>query len=350
MNWKSILAARTIFFSGTISRIAQCIFLISACSLAHAANVNFSGQLNDVETDNGGAVYSGVAIGTEFSGSINDEALIGFITDGTTRTLFNCCPGTSVGLEVINDEPLEAEGAAFLNALIGSSFVGGDSIDIIILEVGSMTSGGGVILIEIAMVFDALAFNNNSLDHYPPNPDDILITLFFIEEKDDQEEEIYAATGVVDELIFADVVFQINAGMNDAWVHAGAPFQGFFFTVFPLLKLFFLSWFTFDSVIPGPGVPPAVFGAADQRWVTGLGSYFGDSVTVNVELTSGGIFNGSEPLATQDSGYGTITIKFINCNEALVTYSFPTLGLFGQMTLTRVVTDNVALCQELAVP
>lgn len=98
---------------------------------------------------------------------------------------------------------------------------------------------------------------------------------------------------------------------------------------------------------PGPGVPPAVFGATDQRWITGLGAYSGDRVTLNVELTSGGIFNASEPLATQAPGYGTITIVFLNCNEAVLTYNFPSVGLSGQMTLTRAVPDNVALCEAL---
>jgi hypothetical protein len=93
--------------------------------------------------------------------------------------------------------------------------------------------------------------------------------------------------------------FTINAGLNDAWVSADAPLQGFFITVFEVLEAVFLSWFTFDSISPGDGVT-AVFGAADQRWVTGLGIYSGDSVTINVELTSGGIFNGSVPLATQE--------------------------------------------------
>lgn len=141
-------------------------------------------------------------------------------------------------------------------------------------------------------------------------------------------------------------VFVINAGMNDAWVNANAPFQGFFFTVFPDLSLFFASWFTFDSVIPDESAS-AVFGAPDQRWVTASGNYSGDSVTLNVELTSGGIFNDSDPEAEQTSDYGTITIKFLNCNEAEVTYDFPSLGLSGQMTLTRVAGDNIPLCQAL---
>jgi hypothetical protein len=134
--------------------------------------------------------------------------------------------------------------------------------------------------------------------------------------------------------------------MNDAWVSAGAPFQGFFFTVFPGLKLFFLSWFTFDSVVPVVG--SATFGARDQRWITASGFYDGASVSLNVELTSGGIFNGSVPLATQTPGYGTITIVFISCNEARLTYNFPSLGLSGEITLTRVVNDNVALCEMLS--
>ena len=144
-----------------------------------------------------------------------------------------------------------------------------------------------------------------------------------------------------------DQIPSINAGMNDAWVSADAPFQGFFFTVFPDLGLLFMALFTFDSVPPGPGVPPAVFGAIDQRWVSGLGSYSGNSVTMEVELTSGGIFNASDPLASQESGYGTITIVFINCNEALLTYDFPGLMLSGKMTLTRVLEDNILLCQAL---
>jgi predicted CXXCH cytochrome family protein len=142
--------------------------------------------------------------------------------------------------------------------------------------------------------------------------------------------------------------FMINAGINDAWVSADAPFQGFFFTVFPDIGFFFVSWFTFDSV--PPAMDTAVFGASDQRWVTGGGLYSGNSVTVNVELTSGGVFNAADPLAVQTPGYGTITIVFNNCNEAILTYDFPSLGLSGQMTLNRVLTDNVALCEVLAAP
>jgi len=141
----------------------------------------------------------------------------------------------------------------------------------------------------------------------------------------------------------------INPGMNDAWVSADAPFQGFFFTVFPDTGIFFLAMFTFDSV-PPPGDAGAVFGAPDQRWVTGAGTFSGNSATVSLELTSGGVFNTPEPLAVQQPGYGTITIVFNDCNEALLSYEFPGPGLSGEMTLTRAATDNVVLCQVLSAP
>lgn len=138
----------------------------------------------------------------------------------------------------------------------------------------------------------------------------------------------------------------INAGMNDAWVSDDAPFQGFFFTVYEDISLLFLSWFTFDSVAPTTGT--ATFGAIDHRWVTGAGTINGNTVTISVELTSGGVFNGPVPEATQQPNYGTITIVFLSCNKAVLTYSFPGVGLFGQMTLTRVVPDNVAMCEALS--
>jgi len=145
----------------------------------------------------------------------------------------------------------------------------------------------------------------------------------------------------------AGLPFQINAGLNDAWVSADAPLQGLFFTVFEDLGFFFLSWFTFDAEAPDGGTT-AVFGAPDQRWITASGAYSGDTVTLNVELTSGGIFNGSDPMASQQTGYGTITIVFNSCNEAFLTYDFPSVGLSGEMTLTRVLPDNVALCEAMA--
>ncbi|MFT5138449.1 MAG: hypothetical protein ACI9H8_000992 [Lysobacterales bacterium] len=141
--------------------------------------------------------------------------------------------------------------------------------------------------------------------------------------------------------------FQIDSGLNDAWVDPAVPGQGFFITVFPDLGLMFLAWFTFDSVPASNGVT-AVFGSPDQRWLTGIGAYEGNTVTLSVELTTGGVFIASTPVATQSLGYGTIVIEFIDCGEALLTYDFPSAMLSGQMTVTRVLPDNIATCIALS--
>lgn len=141
----------------------------------------------------------------------------------------------------------------------------------------------------------------------------------------------------------------INAGHNDAWVSTDAPFQGMFVTVFPGLQLVFVAWFTFDSEVP-TGDPAAVFGADDQRWVTGLGSIEGNRVALNMELTTGGSFNSSTPTPIQDTAYGTMDMEFLSCTEIKLTYSFPGPGLSGMMTMNRVVDSNVDLCETLNAP
>lgn len=348
MSWKANLSVSTPSSPGQIARFIQCVCLLCFCTLAQASNLTFNGHIYAVFEDQGGAIYSGAAENMLFSGAINDATLEGFIADLMTNTPVHCCIGKEDGLLFENNEPLEPENATLLNTLTGSSYSAGDPIDLIIFEGGAATAGGGVFFLEVVMVFDANTYASNGLGDYPPDPDDILVSLFFIEELNGQEDTIFEAIGVIDELSFTDDDFSINAGLNDAWVSADAPLQGFFFTVFPDLEFFFLSWFTFDFIPPVSN--EAFFGASDQRWVTGGGAYSGGSVMVSVELTSGGIFNGSEPLATQQPGYGTIRVGFINCSEAVLHYAFPSVDLSGQVKLSRVLPDNVALCQALAAP
>ncbi len=141
--------------------------------------------------------------------------------------------------------------------------------------------------------------------------------------------------------------FIINAGLNDAWVNSTAELQGMFITVFPSLKIIFLAWFTFDSVIPDDN-PAAVFGAKDQRWVTAVGSYDGNRAELNAELTTGGLFNSSDPLPVQDTNYGSIIVEFTGCNHANISFDFPTAGESGQFEAQRVLEDNIAICEMLS--
>ena len=147
--------------------------------------------------------------------------------------------------------------------------------------------------------------------------------------------------------IYLAICFEINAGLNDAWVSPDAPFQGMFITVFPDLGIFFLAWFTFDSEIPDGGVD-ATFGAKDQRWITAAGSYEGSRAELTAELTSGGIFNALDPLASQQGNYGTIVLNFSDCNAATVEYNFPGPGQSGIMQISRVLEENASICEALA--
>jgi hypothetical protein len=59
------------------------------------------------------------------------------------------------------------------------------------------------------------------------------------------------------------------------------------------------------------------------------------------------LFNTSDPLAVQDTNYGTINIEFSHCDLASVEFDFPTADESGLFTMQRAVDDNVALCEAL---
>lgn len=140
--------------------------------------------------------------------------------------------------------------------------------------------------------------------------------------------------------------FSINPGLNDAWFNPATAGQGFFFTVFPESNLLFLSWFTFDTERPA-GSTPAVLGEAGHRWLTALGPIEGDSATLDVTLSRGGVFDAPLPMVANEA-YGTITVEFADCDNALLSYNFPGPVLSGSVPVERVVKDNVSFCEMLA--
>jgi hypothetical protein len=150
--------------------------------------------------------------------------------------------------------------------------------------------------------------------------------------------------------------FAINAGLNDAWVTSQAHYQGLFVTVYEDLGLVFVAWFTFEVPAQGGATTtqslqsglPAVFGAEDQRWVTAVGAYSGNHASLNLELTTGGLFNASEPVPSQDTDYGTLDLEFSDCSNGTVTFNVPAAGLSGNFPITRVLEENAALCETLS--
>ena len=110
----------------------------------------------------------------------------------------------------------------------------------------------------------------------------------------------------------------------------------------------------FSRASDSPGNPDdtvqAILGEPGHRWVTAFGTWDGNTVTLDVELTSGGVFEATSPAPEQEAGYGSWTMRFNDCNSMTLVYDFPDLGLSGVMDLIRLADDNVDLCLELGFP
>jgi len=142
-------------------------------------------------------------------------------------------------------------------------------------------------------------------------------------------------------------VFKINPGLNDAWYNPATDGQGFLVTVFPDIQEMFVAWFTFDTERPPEDVT-AQLGDPGHRWLTAQGSYDGDSATLTILVTEGGVFDAAQPPATTDpAGDGTMTLEFADCTEGLVSYEITSLGISGEIPIQRIAPDNISLCETL---
>lgn len=148
--------------------------------------------------------------------------------------------------------------------------------------------------------------------------------------------------------IFVFTDFIINAGLNDAWYYPVTDGQGFFITIFPDLGVISLAWFTYDTELPLLDAT-ANLGDPGHRWLTAVGVYADDQSVLNIELTSGGIFDDPAPIQRTDpeGSDGTLTLKFNNCNAGTVEYDIPSINALGTIPIQRVAADNVALCDAL---
>jgi hypothetical protein len=139
--------------------------------------------------------------------------------------------------------------------------------------------------------------------------------------------------------------FTINAAISDAWFFPLTGGQGFLIIVWEDRKEIFLAWFTYDTVRPPEDVT-AILGEPGHRWLTGQGFYEGDTALLDVFLASGMVFDSAVPPVESEQLEGaTIKIVWIGCNEGLVEYNIPSLGLSGDIPIERIVLDNVPTCE-----
>ena len=158
--------------------------------------IDFSGNLDALTVDDGG-VYSGLPVGTPFSGLIDDVSANGAITDETTLITFGCCIAAG-GLSLDNDLVLSADKATLLNHLLGyPRFNHGDLVEGIDIEGDKTTLDAGRIEVGLCYIFDPGAFSDSNPGSYPFNPNDALLELFFIVEEDAVATEIYSVFGKI---------------------------------------------------------------------------------------------------------------------------------------------------------
>jgi len=142
---------------------------------------------------------------------------------------------------------------------------------------------------------------------------------------------------------------EMNAGFNDAWYNPVTDGQGFFITVFPDIGYVSIAWFTYDTELP-PMDAISHLGDPGNRWLTAIGPIEGDHALMNIELTSGGIFDTSTQITrTSPPGSdGTLLLTFTDCSTGTVAYDIPSISKQGVVPIQRVANDNVVICNTLA--
>lgn len=144
-------------------------------------------------------------------------------------------------------------------------------------------------------------------------------------------------------------ISRLNAGLNDAWYNPDTDGQGFFINVFPGLGVVSLAWFTYDTELP-PGDAQANLGDPGHRWLTAVGPIVGNQVLMDIEMTSGGLFDTATNIQRTDppGSDGTILLTFSSCNTGTVAYEIPSINKHGTVPIQRVASDNISLCETLA--
>ncbi len=160
--------------------------------------------------------------------------------------------------------------------------------------------------------------------------------------------ENLAGCNSIEEILAGVDISKINAGLNDAWYYPETDGQGFFITIFPDLGVVSLAWFTYDTELPADDVQ-ANLGDAGHRWLTALGPIESNQVVMNIDITSGGIFDTATDIQHTDppGSDGTIILTFDSCNSATVEYNIPSINRQGTVPIRRVADDNIVLCEAL---
>jgi hypothetical protein len=122
--------------------------------------------------------------------------------------------------------------------------------------------------------------------------------------------------------VTAPAGFAIQSGLSGTWNSPGIPGQGFLIEVNTPLDALVLGWFTWSTTEPGR-----------HDWLSALGPIDGDSATVELQRSSGGLFNDAADVAT--ASVGTATFRFTDCSTGTVTYQRTDIAESGVIPIRR---------------
>jgi hypothetical protein len=136
----------------------------------------------------------------------------------------------------------------------------------------------------------------------------------------------------------------IDPVLSGSWYDPETSGQGFFFDILGQDKLMTAGWFTYDQQRPAADAQ-ATIGDAGHRWLTALGTFSGNRATLDLEVTTGGIFNeGNNVHQVVD---GSLEIEFFDCNTGQVSFDLGSVGRQGVIPIRRVSNSNSRACENL---
>ena len=117
----------------------------------------------------------------------------------------------------------------------------------------------------------------------------------------------------------------INHGVDGSWYNPASAGQGLFIETVPSKNLLWGGWYTFDQ------------SATRREWYTIWGDVSGASAQLTVYRSTNGAFN--QPGAADLIEWGTASLRFLSCSQAVLDYEFTTDGLSGSIPLERLTPD-----------
>jgi hypothetical protein len=79
------------------------------------------------------------------------------------------------------------------------------------------------------------------------------------------------------------------------------------------------------------------------------GPIAGNQAIMQIEMTSGGIFDAASIIKRTDppGSNGTIILTFESCNSGTIEYDIPSIDRQGLIPIKRIANDNIVICEAL---